>query len=502
MKKKLFSVILVISLMFSIILGFSVQAFAQEQEQKTNAEKINDAIISLRSYYLKSDTFSFRVAMGYNFTSDDSENDLNIIGQRYKINENPDSASAYAGNIMGLIAAGKNPRDYNGNNYVKALADFQNEAGKFLIGEWDDYSTTMAFSILALDMAKAEYNVDKAVEALLSYQGEDGGFGGADETAMCIMALGNHRGINGVNTAIANGIAYLKANQKDSGGFESWGAENPYSVSAVIQGLIAVGEDPLSKEWTKNGNTMLDALLSYKVDDHFEHQSEWGTEVDMTTEQAFCALADLYRGKSMYQELSLNINDPAQVKIKKPSSTKLIKNGKLKLFADVCDDSGQLLTGHNLMWSSTDTNIAEVNDEGLVIAKKEGTVTIMVKVKGYEDIQDTIELTIEPEEFTIERIGNDVIRNGSEAKIEIMILNCSNETKAATLIVVLYEKDSNKMINYSFVKEIFEPEKSRNMGAGFLVPATGEYIIKGFVWDNMEGQNIILANPITIQVEK
>ena len=88
----------------------------------------------------------------------------------------------------------------------------------------------------------------------------------------------------------------------------------------------------------------------YKVDDHFEHQSEWA-EVDMTTEQAFCALADLYRENPCTQELSLNINDPAQVKIKKPSSTKLIKNGKLKLCRRMHDGSGQLLTGHNLIWN-------------------------------------------------------------------------------------------------------------------------------------------------------
>ena len=129
-------------------------------------------------------------------------------------------------------------------------------------------------------------------------------------------------------------------------------------------------------------------------------------------------------------------------------------------------------------------------------SKKGRTVTIMVKSKDM-DIQDTIGLTIEPEEFTIERIGNDVIRNGSEAKIEIMILNCSNETRLHDRSNM--RKISNKMINYSFVKSL--NQKRAEIWEQALVPATGEYIIK-FVWDNMEGQNIILANPITIQVEK
>ena len=64
-------------------------------------------------------------------------------------------------------------------------------------------------------MAKADYNIQKAVEALLSYQNkDDGGFGGVDETAMSIMALSNHMDIQGVGDAITKGVAYLKANKR------------------------------------------------------------------------------------------------------------------------------------------------------------------------------------------------------------------------------------------------------------------------------------------------
>ncbi|MGI6425827.1 MAG: hypothetical protein ACOX2A_11695 [Tepidanaerobacteraceae bacterium] len=79
------------------------QQFLEEvYGDKTNEEKIADAIDSLRGYYLKGDDdFTFQVALGYIFTSGNLENDLHIIQQRFKVNENPDSASAYAGNIMG-----------------------------------------------------------------------------------------------------------------------------------------------------------------------------------------------------------------------------------------------------------------------------------------------------------------------------------------------------------------------------------------------------------------
>lgn len=511
MKNKIISLLIVFTLICSLVPGLNLEAHGAEEPtvqgevygNKTNEEKIAEAIEALRDYYLNSDKdFTFRVALSYHFTSDNLENDLAIIGQRFKVNENPDSASAYVGNIMGLMAAGKDPRNYNGQNYVKTLAESQNEEGKFIIGQWDDHPTTIAFSMLALDMAKADYDVEKAVNALLSYWDEETGFGGVDETAMCIMALGNHKDITGVEAAITKGIAYLKANQKASGGFEAGGEENPYSISAVIQSLIALGEDPLSEEWTKNGNTMLDALLAYKVDDYFENPSQWGTETVMATEQAFCALADLYRGKSMFHEIMLNDTEPRVVKIQAPSSTTLKQNEKLKLMANVYNDYGEILLGHNLIWETSDKNVAQVNSDGLVTAISTGTVTITVKVEGYQDISDTINLTVEPEEFIVNRMDSSEIKNGSEAKLEFEIQENQGVTRTAILIVALYEKNTNKMVNYSFAAKQFAPGESTNLGAGFLVPDTGRYIIKCFVWDSFENQKIFLSNPIEIEVKQ
>lgn len=97
------------------------------------------------------------------------------------------------------------------------MADSQQDSGKFIIGTSDDYPTTLAFGIIALDMAKGEYDVEKAVSALIGYQNDDGSFGGygmVDDAAMSIMALGSHRDLNGVNNSINRALAYLRANQK------------------------------------------------------------------------------------------------------------------------------------------------------------------------------------------------------------------------------------------------------------------------------------------------
>lgn len=480
---------------------FIVKILAKDSK-KTDEVKVMETIEELRRYYQQQQEFTFRNAMAYIYTSNHLEKDISILHKKFKVDENPTGASQYAGNIMGLIASRQNPRNYKGIDYVTPLVNSQNQEGKFIIGQWDDYPTTIAFSMIALDMAEESYNKEKAVEGLLAYQdSNDGGFGGVDETAMSIMALGFHRDISGVEMDIERGLQYLKINQKGSGGFESWGEENPYSISAVIQSLIALGEDPLSEDWIKDGNTMLDALLSFKVDDHFENPSEWGTEIDMATEQAFTALADLYRGKSMFHELKLQDQDPVKIEIKKPSRTKIAVEEKLSLESKIYDEKGQQLVGYDLIWISSAEDIAVVNEEGLVTAKKEGTVIITVKLKDNEEIKDSIELTIEPKVIVIEREGNEIIKNGEEARVEMKIENMGKEARKTLLIVALYDKTADKMMNYSYVNQVIKPDEVTNMGAGFVVPKEGDYIIKAFVWDNFQDRNILLPQPVEIEVK-
>jgi len=514
MKKKIVSIFIALSLLLNYMPFLQINVYAadeptvleevygnekdekyqQTSEEKSNEEKIADAIKALRNYYLNRDKdFTYRVALSYIFTSENPEQDLHTIQQRFKVNENPASASEYVGSIMGLLAAGKDPRNYKGRDFVKGLVGSQNADGKFIISQWDDYSTTVAFCILALDMVKADYNVEKAVMALLNYQGVDGSFGyTVDDTAMCIMALGNHRNLDGAEEAIKKGLANLKANQLPSGGFEAFGSESVCSISAVIQSLIALGEDPLSGDWVKNGNTILDALLSHMEDDHFP------TEFD--TEQAFCALADLYRGKSMFHEIALKDAEPHRVKIQMPSSTTIKEGGKLKLAANVYNSNGEILLGHNLIWESSDENVATVSSDGLVSAVNSGTVTISVKVEKYQDISDSIVMTVVPEEFKVRRVDSMEIKNGSEAKLEFELEENLGDSKTATLIVALYDENTNKMINYAFATKEFGPKETARLGAGFLVPDSGKYIIRCFVWENFESQDVILANPLEIKV--
>jgi len=372
-----------------------------------DSEKIKNAIRDLKEYYKKDGQYSFREAIALNYTSK-YVSELKDISNKFKINETQ-SASAYAGNIIGLIAAGKDPQEY-----VTLLVNSQTDEGKFIVDQWDDYPTTIAYSIIALDMANAEYDVQKAVEALMNEATEEGHFGDVDTTAICIMALANHKDIEGVANLINSSLEYLKSQQLDTGGFEAWGAENPYSISSVIQALIANNINPLSQDWIKNGNTMLDALLRFKVNDHFEYTSQWGKDIKMATEQAFTALADLYRGKSMYQNIQF----------------------------------------------------IEIENNGTI---------------------------------TVERIGTGSFNKGEEARLSVKVKNNAEKTQEATLIVVLFDKDKNKMINYTYVTKTFGADEEIITG-GFLIPESGEYEVRAFLWDNLEDMNV-LVDPIVVDVE-
>ncbi|SUY46097.1 surface/cell-adhesion protein [Clostridium putrefaciens] len=265
--------------------------------------KLQDVLMEITRYYEDKDIYSFREALGL---SNISKN-INVK-DKIEVFE-VDNVSDAINNIISLIAAGENPKDYKGKNYVKMLKDSQNKDGAFVILDGDeDWPTLQAFAVIALDMSKADYDKEKALNHIISMS-KDGHYGDVDTTAMVITALSNHKDIKGIEEIINSSIEYINNKQLESGGFESYGKENPYTLSSVIQALISNEDDIFSKRWVKNGNTLLDALLTFKTGDHFEFKSEWGTETKMSTEQAILALGDIYNKKSVYKYMTLSGNE-------------------------------------------------------------------------------------------------------------------------------------------------------------------------------------------------
>ena len=75
----------------------------------------------------------------------------------------------------------------------------------------------------------------------------------------------------------------------------------------MLIALAALGIDPVKdSRFTKNGLTLLDALLAYALDNGFRHTMD-GTVDAMATEQALCALtayARLLDGKTALYDMT------------------------------------------------------------------------------------------------------------------------------------------------------------------------------------------------------
>lgn len=467
------------------------------EDIKTESGKeydVEEAVKALRTYYSRKTEFTAQEALGYLHTSDSPEDDLKTIQLKFKVNESPESASEYAKNIMGLIAAGQNPYAYKKIDYVTPLATSQNADGKFIVGKNDNYPTTMAFSMIALDMANAQYNTDKALSALLSYQENTGSFGGVDETGMVLSALSKYKSRTEIDAAIKKALNYLHSQQDEStGGFIVWGSENPYSASAVIQGLVSVGENPESEEWTKNGKNIADSLMKFFKDDHFENSSE----KNMITEQAFMALADMYRGKSMFNEIRLNTAMPVKLVISGYNG--VIREGDtVNLNAVAYDSDNNIVPAGEIIWMSSQQDVAAVDSQGKVTAKKSGEAVITASIKDTE-ISASLEITVAEKEIYVEYVGDISLENGKHVTAKVLIENLTEKISPATLIIALYDNSSGRMINYSIMSRDLAGKEKLELSAGFLVPETGSYSVKAFLWDNLENQSVIMNEYVDIK---
>ncbi|NMP37521.1 MAG: DUF4430 domain-containing protein [Clostridiales bacterium] len=138
---------------------------------------------------------------------------------------------------------------------------------------------------------------------LLSAQLADGGWAlnsdtsDVDVTSMVLQSLAPYLETReDVKSAVDSALALLSGRQLASGGFSSYGRENPESAAQVIIALSALKIDCLSDgRFIKNGKTAFDAMLEYRLPDgSFSHASS-GAYNHSATFQAMCACTALWR---------------------------------------------------------------------------------------------------------------------------------------------------------------------------------------------------------------
>ena len=204
-----------------------------------------------------------------------------------KVLLDPEKATDVARYILSMTAAGEDPRNITGTDYVAILE------GLYVNGQMGDENLLNDdfWSVLALVSAKTANStiIQDSMNFIKSKQNGDGGWNWAvggtsdvDDTAAGIMALIAAKE-SASSTVIVNALSYIKSKQMDNGGFESWGATNPGTDSWAIDAIVAAGQDPTSTYWTKNGKNPVDDLLTFQGEDGAfsfpgpDPRKEWAT---------------------------------------------------------------------------------------------------------------------------------------------------------------------------------------------------------------------------------
>ncbi len=260
------------------------------------------------------------------------------VEARYKEQGKLSSAKATEWHRIALavLAAGGDPTNFGldeSGKPIDLIADGTFDRGKTTslgrqgINGW-------IWGLIALDSKwyeipeSAYYTREDIIKEILRQQLSDGGFAlsgrnaDPDITAMVLQALSPYYNSEKrysytlkstgkevektVREAVDEAVECLSELQLGTGDFKSWGTENVESTDQVLVALCCLGVDPLNDErFIKNGNTLLDGILKYKMSDGgFAHSFTFDPENpaavpnssnSMAGEQTLYTMAALWR---------------------------------------------------------------------------------------------------------------------------------------------------------------------------------------------------------------
>lgn len=168
---------------------------------------------------------------------------------------------------LGILAAGKDPRDFEGYNLIESIYN-GNVTKQGLNG--------VAYALIALDSAdfdvpsSAKWTRENLIDELLEKQNDDdGGWSwmsksspsDADSTGMVLTALAPYNDQEEVAKAITAGVRYLTEQ------YQSSKINNSSTAATVIIALSALGIDSASIDFTKDEMNIVDYLLTFQNKD-------------------------------------------------------------------------------------------------------------------------------------------------------------------------------------------------------------------------------------------
>ena len=226
---------------------------------------------------------------------------------------------------MALSSIGMDARDVAGYDLTKALGDYDKTIWQGLNGP--------IWALIALDSrdypmpenpeAKTQATRQMYIDRILQCQLPDGGwslFGGTaaassgdntsdpDITGMALQALAKYQDQPAVKKATDEALACMSEKQDAKGGFSSWGTANSESCVQIIVALCELGISLDDPRFIKNGNTLLDNLMTfYLKGSGFLHTADGSGSNQMASEQGFYGLVAaqrLQQGKNSLYRMS------------------------------------------------------------------------------------------------------------------------------------------------------------------------------------------------------
>ena len=222
----------------------------------------------------------------------------------------------YSRVILALTATGHDPRDVAGYDLLRPLGDYEKTALQGVNGPiWALIALdSLDYQIPVNPTAPTQATREMYITEILRRQISDGGWGVAggqsdpDVTAMALQALAKYQQQADVKAATVKALDLLSDLQDAKGGYASWGEAN---LESVVQVLVALGELDIpvdDKRFVKNGNTLIDNILSYQnPDGSFKHTGGDDDNNGMASEQALYGLVAAQRavaGKTSLYRMS------------------------------------------------------------------------------------------------------------------------------------------------------------------------------------------------------
>lgn len=210
-----------------------------------------------------------------------------------------DVSSAYttATRILSLISVGELNRELAAEDpEVDALSDMQKEDGSF-----GDLNSTL-YSVMALKACGELFMSEKAVEYILSFQAEDGGFYVDGEhpvvTTSRVMTVLSEFGLDPkVSDALNKTIEFVKSQRAEDGFFDDGRCD---TVCAALIGLVDLGVTVTGDDWGK----MVNNLVKFRNDDYSYNMHIDDEQFDTSaTLHAIASFDAVGNGKSVYVRL-------------------------------------------------------------------------------------------------------------------------------------------------------------------------------------------------------